>query len=118
VSRLCVCLCENRQINLGSADWMREVITPAAFEVRKLHRNVSIHLQVYMNTTIWNFTLTAAVRLRSQPKSCDICGGQGGIGLIFSEYVCFPCQFLSQQLLCNYYRCIGDSVLCRYRHRP
>jgi hypothetical protein len=33
---------------------------------------------------------TAATRVRSQIRSCGICGGQVALGQFFSEYFCFP----------------------------
>jgi hypothetical protein len=41
----------------------------------------------------------AAARVRAQVMSCGICGGQSGIGQVFSEYFGFPCQFSFHRLL-------------------
>jgi hypothetical protein len=41
----------------------------------------------------------AAARVRSQVKSCGICGGQRGLVQGFSEYFGFPCQFSFHRLL-------------------
>jgi hypothetical protein len=41
---------------------------------------------------------TAVVRVRSQVRSCGICGGQSGSGAGFSKYFGFPCQFSFHRL--------------------
>jgi hypothetical protein len=42
---------------------------------------------------------TAAARVRSQDKSCGICGGQSDTGHDSFENFGFLCQFLSHQML-------------------
>jgi hypothetical protein len=45
---------------------------------------------------------TAAARVRSRVWSSGICGGQSGLGQVFSEYFGFPCQSPFHQLLHNH----------------
>jgi hypothetical protein len=43
--------------------------------------------------------LTAEARVRARVDPCGICGGQSGIGQVFSEYFGFPCKYIIQPLL-------------------
>jgi hypothetical protein len=48
---------------------------------------------------------TAAVRVRSQVRSCQICGGKSGTGACFvSEYFGSPCEFSFHRLLHTHHR--------------
>jgi hypothetical protein len=45
---------------------------------------------------------TAAAQVRSQVRSCGICGGQSVTGQVSSEYFGFPCQFSFYQMFHNH----------------
>jgi hypothetical protein len=66
------------------------------------HPEYSIHhlLHISKSSTecIYVFR-TAAVWVRARVRSCGICGGQSGMGQVFSEYFGFPCQLESHRLL-------------------
>jgi hypothetical protein len=54
---------------------------------------------------------TAAGRVRSQVRSCGICGGQSGTGEVFSKCFGFPCQSSFHQLLHNHHRSSGTDTI-------
>jgi hypothetical protein len=90
-------------------DTFRSILQPCKFSGSSptcINRNsVSLtYLFGHSSVQIVSCWLPTGAHILSQARSCGICGGQSGTGIVFSKYFDFPCQFSFHQLLHTHYQ--------------